>query len=288
MIMGMRHFVSLAVAGLVFGTMAIYYAQVFSYQSETLVKEATPQFSVATTTVTPSALAYAVFDTATGEVLFSHDADTPHPIASVTKLFAAVAIFESFDPESTTTITVADVAGEGEAGKLHPREIYSYRELLFPLLLESSNDAALALEHATKGAIVPAMQTVARTYGATTATFADASGLSAQNTASAADLMHFVRATNTTYPFVYDIGQLPQYIGAYTGWMNNNPVAATPDFRGGKHGYTAAAGRTLVAQFDESFTAGRRTIGYVILGSDDLRADTAVLRAVVRDSVDYQ
>jgi D-alanyl-D-alanine carboxypeptidase len=277
------------VAGLVFGSLALIYAQVFSYEpvGPEVVTEAS--FSVsAASAPTATSDAYVIFDTATGEVLVSKGIDEVHPIASVTKLFAAVALFEAFDPESTTTITWADVAGEGEAGKLHPTEVYSYRELLFPLLLESSNDAALALEHATKGEIIGSMQAVAVKYGAVSTSFADASGLSARNVSTAGDLMRFVRATNSIYPFVYDIGQLPQYIGTYTGWQNNNPVAVTPDFRGGKHGYTEAAGRTLVAQFEEPFTAGNRTIGYVILGSSDLKADTAMLRAFTRDSVDYQ
>ena len=277
------------VAGLVFGSIALLYAQVFSYQSTDEVAVAPPAFIIATTTVPiTTAAAFAIFNAETGEILASESIESPYPIASVTKLFAAVAIFEAFDPESTTTITWADIEGGGEAGKLHPKEVYSYRELLFPLLLESSNDAASVLEHATKGEIISAMEAVALKYGAANTSFSDASGLSSRNVSTVGDLMRFVRATNTAYPFVYDIGKLPQYIGHYTGWQNNNPVATMPDFRGGKHGYTEAAGRTLVAQFDESFTGGNRTIGYVILGSQDLKADTATLRAFVKDSVDYQ
>ncbi len=284
-----RHLFSVVIAGLLFGSVALVYAQVFSYQSDVTVP-ATPAVFVVATDTPPviSAPAFAIFDVETGEVLASAEADTPHPIASVTKLFTAVAILETFNPESTTTITWHDVAGEGESGKLHPREVYSYRELLFPLLLESSNDAADTLERATAGKVLSAMATVAAEYGATHSTFADASGLSAKNVSTVSDLMAFSRAVGTTYPFVYDISKLPQHIGAYTGWRNNNPVSQADAYRGGKHGYTAAAGRTLVAQFDESFTAGNRTIGYIILGSDNLATDVATLRNYVADMVQYQ
>ena len=129
---------------------------------------------------------------------------------------------------------------------------------------------------------------MAKKYGADHAHFADASGLSPDNTASARDLMYFSRAVGEKYPFVYDISELPQYIGSYTGWLNNNPVFNTDSYRGGKHGYTPEAGRTLVAQFSEHFAAGDRTLGYIILGSNNLPTDVATLREYTATSVQYQ
>lgn len=280
---------SVAVASLLFVIGAFYYAQVFSYQTSASTPPVAPVFVVATGTApTLSVNSYLIFDTKTGEVLASQNLDEVHPIASVTKLFTATAILENFNPDSTTTITWGDVSAEGEAGGLEPRQVYTYRELLFPLLLESSNDAALALEHATKGDLTTALGLVAQKYGAKHAHFADASGLSPDNTASARDLMNFSRAVGEKYPFVYDISELPQYIGSYTGWLNNNPVFNTDSYRGGKHGYTPAAGRTLVAQFSEHFSAGDRTIGYVILGSDNLATDVTTLRNFLAAAVAYK
>lgn len=285
----MRHVYSVAVALLFFSVGALYYAQVFSYNQPNVAVATSPAFVIASGSAPALPVhAYLVFDTKTGEVLAAQNPDEVHPIASVTKLFTAAAILEDFNPESTTTITWGDVAAEGESGKLQPRQVYTYRELLFPLLLESSNDAALALEHATKGRLTNALGTVAKKYGARHAHFADASGLSPDNVASARDLMHFSRAVGEKYPFVYDISELPQYIGAYTGWRNNNPVFNNDAYRGGKHGYTPEAGRTLVAQFSEQFTAGDRTIGYIILGSDNLATDVASLRGYVANAVTYQ
>lgn len=285
----MRHVFNVVVAFSLLGFGAFYYTQAFSYQPPAALAARVPQFGIATNTPPVLAVsAYVVFDSQTGEVLAAQNPDVIHPIASVTKLFTAAAILEDFDPESTTTITWGDVAAEGEAGKLKPRQVYTYRELLFPLLLESSNDAALALEHATNGNLTDEMEKVAAKYGATHAHFTDASGLSADNTATARDLMEFSRAVGEKYPFVYDITELPQYIGAYTGWRNNNPVFNTAAYRGGKHGYTPDAGRTLVAQFSEPFSQGDRTIGYIILGSDNLATDVSILRNYVASSIHYQ
>lgn len=286
----MRHVYSVAVAGLLFVIGAFYYVQVFSYQAPApVVAPHVPAFMRASGVPPTLAVnAYLVFDTTTGEVLLSQNPDAVYPIASVTKLFTATAILEDFNPNSTTTITWGDVAAEGKAGKLKPRQVYTYRELLFPLLLESSNDAALALEHATKGRLTTALDTIAKKYGANHAHFADASGLSANNVASAHDLMNFSRAVGEKYPFVYDISELPLYIGSYTGWLNNNPVFNSDSYRGGKHGYTPEAGRTLVAQFAEHFAAGDRTIGYIILGSDNLATDVTTLRNYVATAVHFE
>jgi len=285
----MRHVYSVVVASLLFVIGAFYYAQVFSYQTPAPAVPHIPTFSIAEGTAPVlSVNSYLIFDTTTGEILASQNPDAVHPIASVTKLFTAAAILENFNPESTTTITWGDVSAEGEAGDLKPHQVYTYRELLFPLLLESSNDAALALEHATNGELTKSLETVAKKYGAVHTHFADASGLSPDNTASARDLMNFSRAVGVKYPFVYDISELPQYIGSYTGWLNNNPVFNTDSYRGGKHGYTPEAGRTLVAQFSEHFTAGDRTIGYIILGSDNLATDVVTLRNYVSTAVRFE
>lgn len=264
--------------------------QVFSYQSPAVIlKVSLPALLVTTTTVpTLGARAFLIFDVETGIVLAEHQADTPYPIASVTKLFTAAAILESFNPEATITITSADVAGEGESGNLKSRQVYTYRELLFPLLLASSNDAADALLRASGGTLLTAMENVARSSGTKTTKLVDASGLSADNVASARDLMLFAQNVGEKYPFIFDVSRLPQYIGEYTGWRNNNPVADEGGYQGGKHGFIPAAGRTFVGEFSESFSGVNRTIGYVILGSEDLTRDTKTLRDFVATEVTYE
>ena len=73
-------------------------------------------------------------------------------------------------------MTQDDVAAEGRAGKLEAGQKYVLRDLLFPLLLESSNDAAAVFERTLGKISFPQVQ------------LADASGLSSYNVASASDL----------------------------------------------------------------------------------------------------
>lgn len=234
------------------------------------------------------ARSYVVFDAVTGAVLAEHDGDTPYPIASVTKLPAAALAEVVLPLEATTTLTWSDVEAEGRAGKLEPSQQYTYRELLFPLLLESSNDAAAVYEREYENILLTAMNEMATSYGASRTHFSDVSGLSSENVASARDLALITTRLYAEHPYIFDITTLSQYIGPYTGWVNNNPVAAEPGYLGGKHGYTEAAGRTIVALFDEPFVAGRRQVGYVVLGSQDLKADVTELRTFVAKNVRFE
>lgn len=224
---------------------------------------------------TVSARAYGVFDVESGELLFSHNADVSLPIASITKLFTAAAVLESGRDTDRLVITATDVATEGRAGKLAVGQEYHLHELLFPLLLESSNDAAVAIARYTTP------------HSVTGVVLDDTSGLSPDNRATVEGLAMAVRSLYQSEPHIFDITRLPQMVGVYTGWVNNSPVLNLPGYRGGKHGYTEAASHTLTAFFSEPSLGGRE-LEYVILGSDDVRADTVVLRQAVKDSVELQ
>jgi D-alanyl-D-alanine carboxypeptidase len=252
---------------------------VITYTPETLVvAESGPRIS---------ARAYAIFDAETGKVLAAQDPKTVLPIASVTKLFTAAAVLGSGEGETEYMVHEVDVASHGRAGRLSAGEIYTAHELLFPLLLESSNDAAAVLERETNRGVVAQINEYTKVQGASTFRVTDASGLSDNNVSSAEDLAALTSALYRTSPHLFDMTQLSKRVGPYVTWTNNSPVR-DETYRGGKHGFTAAANRTLVAIFDESFDKGARAVGYVILGSDDLARDTEVLRAFVAEHVSLE
>jgi len=234
-----------------------------------------------------SADAYAVFVIKDGTVLASANTDSVLPIASVTKLATAAAVFDSTDLEEVVTVSSSDLLTEGRAGKLQAGEEYTYRELLFPLLLESSNDAAAVYERVTDSDVVVEMNQLAEAAGLTETYFADASGLSDKNVSTIGDLVDLVQYLVDKHPAVLDITRLKNYVGPYSGLINNSPVIA-PGYLGGKHGYTTAANRTLVAVFEEEFSGDSLAVGYVVLGSENLVADMEILRTFVRDSVRFE
>lgn len=234
-----------------------------------------------------TAPAWSIFDAETGEILAERDSDTPYPIASVTKLSAATVIAARDDVFSTTTVLWSDLAADGRAGRLRAADEYDLHTLLFPLLLESSNDAAATLAR-TEPSLVGDMNSFVERLGLAHTTFADASGLSPQNVSTAADLAAFVHAIYADDRHVLDITELPSYLTRSNGWLNNNPFVGMPSYAGGKHGYTPEAGHTAVAIFNEELKGGQtRPIGYVLLGSDDLVGDMEQLRTYVSKNVSY-
>jgi D-alanyl-D-alanine carboxypeptidase len=239
-----------------------------------------------TTPDVPPGVSVLVFDLATGLELLAVQPDDVRPIASLTKLVTAGVVLESLPLTATTTITPGAVETLGRAGKLAVGEEYSVHELLFPLLLESSNDAAVAFVSVTTD-LVPAMNRLADRLHASHTVFADPAGLSPENQSTAREVALLTRTLATTSPHIFDITTLSQYIGTHTGWQNTIPLSSDPAFRGGKQGYTHEAGHTMVAVFAEEFEGGTRDVGYVVLGSPDAAETVAILREFVATAVDY-
>ena len=225
-----------------------------------------------------------VFDIETGQVIFNLNGDDTLPIASVTKLFSSAVYYTSIDLEKEITITESDVAVEGDSGRLEAGQTYLARELLFPALLESSNDAASAQLRLADGDMILSMNALARRYEASDTIFIDSSGLSSQNQSSASSLAKLLRAIVFEYPYIMDITKLEKYVLEDVTWLNNNPLSKLEGYQGGKHGYTHEANRTAAVIYMEPVTGGAdRLVGYVVLGSDDLVSDISTLRNYVHN-----
>ena len=237
-----------------------------------------------------TAPAWAVFSLHTGDILFAENEETILPIASVTKLATAATLLENYDMLYTTTTSWRDVASEGQAGGLVPGDVLSREQLLFPMLLESSNDAATTLESSlASGELVESMNSFAIKHGLANTTFADTGGLSSENKSSVQDLVRLTYLVHRDQPHVTDITRLKHYLIEDHGWQNNNPFVTHAGYVGGKHGFTPEAGRTAVAIFEEQFPRNQKAeIGYVLLGSADLKGDMAILRELVRTGVYYR
>jgi len=250
----------------------------------------TPLYTVADTEPElVSASAWLLFDVETGEVLKAHNETEVLPIASVSKLIAAEVAFERMDLHATATVSIDALSTEGRAGRFDLGDRLTVRELLFPLLIESSNDASAALEEAyLPNDFARAMNERAQELGMRGASFEDASGLAPGNRASADGLRILLVHLFNERRHILDITTLPYYVGALHEWHNNNPLIGQDGYLGGKHGFTDEANRTFAGVFEERLLSGRsRPIGFVVLGSEDLRGDVGILRTYVRENVSY-
>jgi len=235
-----------------------------------------------------SAQAWLIFDPSTGAVFDGKNINSVLPIASLVKLMTALAYVESSDLNATYTIAYSDVITEGRAGKLQAGEVYTGRELLYPLLLESSNDAAATLLRHQENLLAEMNQT-AKDIDLVDTYFADPAGLSAQNVSTAHDIGKLLSHLYLEKPHILDISRLPVFYSESNGWINNNPYITDHSYLGGKHGFIYEANRTAGVLFTESMPNNKiYTFGYVLLGSDDLVADMKVLRDYVRTHARYE
>ncbi|MEW6553039.1 MAG: D-alanyl-D-alanine carboxypeptidase family protein [Actinomycetota bacterium] len=231
-----------------------------------------------------SAAAAILVDPATDDVLFEHNADQPLPMASTTKVMTAVVVLENASlQESVTVSAYAGAVGESSAW-LDAGEVLTVEQLLYALLLQSANDAAVALaEHVggSEGAFVEMMNEKARDMGLGHTSFANPHGLDAPNhytsardlaaiTCYAMDIAEYRRiAETTTYELPWPGHPFPRVL------ENHNKLLKTyPGTTGGKTGYTAGAGKCLVAS---SQREGRELVSVILNGGDGYWDQTTAL-----------
>lgn len=220
---------------------------------------------------TISSHAWGIFSPETGVVLTGDNTNVSLPIASVSKLFTATVVMESAKKSDSMTILSSDVRTEGRSGKLVAGTKTTPYDLLFPLLIESSNDAGVAIARTLGKEFNTEIQEVVTTLSLINTHIVEPTGLSSKNISTVSDLSIFYAYVKRVHPHILDITELYTYIDNRTGYGNSNPARTLSSFTGGKQGYTDEAGRTFVGTFvlDDGVTE----IGIVLLKSEHLLAD---------------
>lgn len=220
-----------------------------------------------------TALSWAIFDPSTGKIFDAKNPDEVRSIASLTKLYTAYAALNSNDIDTELIINWGDIVTEGRSGKLTYGERMSPRELLFPLLIESSNDAGEAIKRGLGDEFFITISLLHSALDLVHTEIVDGSGLSHKNISTAREFAVFYSHIYNMYPHILDITKLPLYVGETTGYVNNNPGRAFEEFSGGKNGYTTEARRTFIGTFE---IQDGKDIGIVFLGSEDSMRDLEI------------
>lgn len=223
------------------------------------------------------AVSAALADLDSGRVLWEDNAEARRPIASLTKIMTALLVIENTRP---TEIVVASSNATGQGGAelgLETGEQLTVHDLLRALLLQSSNDAAVALaEHVagTVDAFVEEMNVRAAELRMRETEFRSPSGLDDTGHSTARDLLRlaseaflnptFAAITATRFAIV------PAADGEPRRLQNRNALLWLYDGAfGGKTGYTTAAGFCLVAAAERD---GLR-LATVVLGAPEQAFD---------------
>src|SRR3989344_5362886 len=128
---------------------------------------------------TVSAGSYVVGDLITNDLILAENQNTKFPVASISKLMTAVVTEEISNSKESIQISAKALETSGENGNFRLNEKIKVNEILYPLLLESSNDAAeaIALPYG-RNVFIEKMNEKAKELGMNETSFADPSGLS--------------------------------------------------------------------------------------------------------------
>ena len=198
-----------------------------------------------------------VVDVASGSTLYAKNSENLRPIASISKLMAALVVVESGLPmDEVLTISDKDVDRmRFSRSRLAVGTRLTRGEMLHLALMSSENRAANALGRHYPGgmpAFVRAMNDKARSLGMRHSFFVEPTGLSSQNVATSHDLVKLLRAANnhplirqyaTDDTEVFKVGR-----GRQLTYNNTNRLVRRDDWdiRISKTGFINEAGECLV------------------------------------------
>jgi D-alanyl-D-alanine carboxypeptidase (penicillin-binding protein 5/6) len=199
------------------------------------------------------ARAYLVMDASTGEVLLARRAHDRVPIASITKLMTALVTLDRVTPKQVVTVDRDATGVTGSTIRLRTGERLAVRDLLAAALIQSANDAAVALaEHVGGGDSSPfvgLMNRRARELGLRETQFVRPDGLdTAGHYSSAWDVTRLSQAAMRE-PLIRRLvrQQSATISGGRTLHTWNDLLGEFPGTFGVKTGHTSGAGWNQVA-----------------------------------------
>ena len=249
--------------------------------------------AVLLTILLPRAVQAAMADTAesacvmnalTGEVIFEKNAYERRPMASTTKIMTAVTALENSSMDEVVQISKNAESQEGSSAYIRSGNTMYMEDLLYGLMLNSGNDAAVAIaEHisGTSEEFAKRMTKKALEIGAKDTSFMNPSGLDDENHyTTARDLAliaryalknpDFVKITSTKEILKHPIGYDEDL------WFinHNKLLKSCIGCIGVKTGYTKTAGRCLVSAAERN---GMTFIAVTLNDRNDWKDHTEML-----------
>ena len=236
-----------------------------------------------------SAGAYLVGDLNTGEVILAKNQDKKFPIASVSKLMTALVTSEITDINDTAQISKKALATEGRNGGLKIGEKIKTSDLIYPLLLESSNDAAeIIAEHFGRESFILKMNQEAQILKMSETSYEDPSGLSPNNQSTVSDLFRLTGYLNKQKQEILSITTKRSFSNKKHSWSNISKFLHKDGYLGGKSGFTDEAKQTVVSLFSLPLgQSGGRPIAIALLGSQDRYKDVENILSYLKKNIYY-
>ncbi len=227
-----------------------------------------------------AARSYLLLDMSANRVLSERDADTPNDPASLTKLMTAYVVFGALRDKRLTleqALPVSTRAWDERKGDpslmfINTTMTPKVDELLRGMIIQSGNDASVALAEGVAGTVeqfVALMNRQAQAWGLKNTQFKNVTGMTEPGHKSSARDLSII-ASNLIRDF-------PEYYGYYSQREftfnkirqenRNLLLRRDPSVDGMKTGYTEAAGYCLVSSAQREFPNGKRRLLSVVMGT---------------------
>jgi D-alanyl-D-alanine carboxypeptidase (penicillin-binding protein 5/6) len=228
---------------------------------------------------TLDAKSWLLLDATSGQVLASKDPTARIEPASLTKVMTAYLAFSAIkekrlDANQMMNVSVNAWRVDPSSSKMFidPATPVKIEDLLYGLIVQSGNDAAIALAEAVAGteeAFVTLMNREAERMGMKSTRFSNSHGLPDSNTYSTAqDLSILAARLIADHPDYYKIYSVKEYTYNKITQRNRNRLLwLDPAVDGLKTGHTSSAGYCLISTAKRPNGEGERRLISVLIGS---------------------
>jgi D-alanyl-D-alanine carboxypeptidase (penicillin-binding protein 5/6) len=223
---------------------------------------------------------YLLLDVTSGQVLAEREADAPSDPASLTKLMSAYVVFGAIRDKRLTldqTLSVSKRAWSERKGEpslmfIDTTMTPTVNELLHGMIIQSGNDATVALAEGVSGSVetfVETMNKQAQAWGLKSTSFKNPTGMTEPGHRSTArDLATIAARVIRDFPEFYPMYSIKEWTYNKIRQDNRNLLLRRdPTVDGMKTGYTDAAGYCLIASANREFPNGKRRLLSVVLGT---------------------
>jgi serine-type D-Ala-D-Ala carboxypeptidase (penicillin-binding protein 5/6) len=229
---------------------------------------------------TIAAKAWLLLDATSGQVIASQEPNTRIEPASLTKIMTAYLTFaairdKKLDLNQMINVSVKAWKVDASSSKMFidPATPVSVNDLLHGLMVQSGNDAAVALAEAVAGdeaAFVFLMNKEAQRMGMKNTRFGNPHGLpSAENYSTAQDLSILAARVIVDFPEFYKIDSVKSFTYNKITQPNRNRLLwLDPTVDGMKTGHTEGAGYGMIASAKRPNGSLQRRLISVVLGTN--------------------
>ena len=239
----------------------------------------------------PACAAMLLAEADSGQVIFQMNADSPRPVASVTKVMTILLALEALDagrltPQQVVTVSQAAAGMGGSQVLLDVNERQTVDTLLRCMIVGSANDAAVALAEAMYGSealCVEAMNRRAAELGMAETHFENCTGLPAAGQHTTARDVAVMSRQVFAHPRYFDhsavwMEDIDHGDGRVTQLVNTNKLLRLCDgCDGGKTGSTKEAGYCVSA----TARRGDMRLVAVVLGAESGKERFAIAREML-------